>query len=124
MGNGNLPMDDDRSNVLDYWIDRWTIENPSESLPRVGGQNNSEVSTFYVQDASYLRLKNLELGYSMPKAILDQIHLQQLRLFVGAQNLLTFTSLEDFDPERANGRNSNRGAPLYKTYTIGLNVKF
>lgn len=123
MGNGNLPMNDDRSNVLDYWINRWTPENPSANLPRVGGQNNSEVSTFYIQDASYLRLKNIELGYSLPKALIEKLNLQQFRVFVGAQNLLTFTGLEYFDPERGNGRFSNRAAPLYKTFTFGLNVK-
>ena len=57
MGNGNLPINDNRSNVLSYWIDRWTPENPSINLPRIGGQNNDEVSSFYIQDTSYLRLK-------------------------------------------------------------------
>lgn len=123
MGNGNLPMADDRSNVLEYWLNRWTPENPSTNLPRVGGQNNTAVSTFYMQDASYLRLKNLEIGYSLPRNISDRIHVQKLRIFAGAQNLLTFTGLEYFDPERANGSQSNRGAPLYKTVTFGVNVK-
>jgi TonB-linked SusC/RagA family outer membrane protein len=123
MGNGNLPMADNRSNALEYWINRWTPENPSTNLPRVGGQNNTLVSTFYVQDASYLRLKNLEVGYSLPKRLLDRINIKKLRIFVGAQNLLTFTSLEYFDPEGANGNQSNRNAPLYKTITFGVNLK-
>ena len=124
MGNGNLPINDNRSNVLSYWIDRWTPEAPSANLPRVGGQNNAVVSSFYIQDASYLRLKNIELGYTLPKDISQKIKMDKLRLFVGGQNLLTFTGLEHFDPERANGNSSNRGAPLYKTITFGLNVKF
>jgi TonB-linked SusC/RagA family outer membrane protein len=123
MGNGNLPMNDNRSNVLTYWLDRWTPENPSTSLPRIGGQNNTLVSSFYVQDASYLRLKNLEIGYSLPQAISDKINVSKLRVFVGAQNLLTFTGLENFDPEGANGSQSTRNAPLYKTITLGLNLK-
>ncbi len=123
MGNGNLPMADDRSNVLEYWLNRWTPDNPSTDLPRVGGQNNTNVSTFYIQDASYLRLKNLEFGYSLPTNMMKRIHVQKLRIFVGAQNLLTFTGLEYFDPERANGSQSNRNAPLYKTVTFGVNVK-
>ena len=122
MGNGNLPMQDDRSNALTYWLNRWTPENPSANLPRLGGQNNNLVSTFYIQDASYLRLKNLELGYSIPENILKN-GIEKLRIFVGAQNLLTFTGLENFDPERGNGNQSNRGAPLYKTITFGINVK-
>jgi TonB-linked SusC/RagA family outer membrane protein len=123
MGNGNLPIQDQRSNVLTYWLDRWTPENPSTNLPRVGGQNNTLVSSFYMQDASYLRLKNLEIGYSIPSAIAQKINISKLRIFVGAQNLLTFTGLEFFDPERGSGVQSNRGAPLYKTITLGLNLK-
>ncbi|GAA4279622.1 SusC/RagA family TonB-linked outer membrane protein [Gaetbulibacter aestuarii] len=123
MGNGNLPLADDRSNALVYWIDRWTPENPSVNLPRVGGQNNTRVSSFYVQDASYLRLKSLELGYSLPSDVLKKIGMTKLRVYVGAQNLFTFTGLQYFDPEGANGSQSNRNAPLYKTITLGLNLK-
>ena len=123
MGNGNLPMVDDRSNVLTYWLNRWTPQNPSTSLPRVGGQNNNVVSTFYIQDASYLRLKNLEIGYSLPADVANKLNISKLRLFVGAQNLFTVTGLENFDPEGANGSQSNRNAPLYKTFTLGLNLK-
>ena len=124
MGNGNLPINDNRSNVLSYWIDRWTPENPSINLPRIGGQNNDEVSSFYIQDASYLRLKNIEIGYTIPKEATQKIDISKLRIFVGAQNLITYTGLEHFDPERANGSQSNRGVPLYKTLTMGINVKF
>lgn len=123
MGNGNLPMPDDRSNVLTYWLDRWTPENPSTNLPRVGGQNNAIVSSFYVQDASYLRLKNFEFGYSLPKTLTDKMNINKFRIFVGGQNLLTFTGLENFDPEGGNGRFSNRNAPINKTITFGLNIK-
>ncbi|MGZ0014784.1 SusC/RagA family TonB-linked outer membrane protein [Yeosuana sp. AK3] len=123
MGNGNLPMSDDRSNVLKYWINRWTPENPSANLPRVGGQNNTRVSSFYVQDASYLRLKSIELGYSLPTDVLQKIGMTKLRVFLGAQNLFTFTGLEFFDPEGGTGNQSNRNVPLYKTITFGLNAK-
>lgn len=124
MGNGNLPMPDDRSNVLDYWLNRWTPENPSSTLPRLGGQNNTLVSTFYLEDASYLRLKNFEIGYSIPKRLIEKFKMSKFRVFVGGQNLLTFTGIENFDPEGGRGRFSNRNAPLYKIYTIGLNAKF
>jgi hypothetical protein len=123
MGNGNLPMADDRSNVLTYWLDRWTPENPSANLPRVGGQNNTRVSSFYIQDTSYLRLKSLELGYSIPSDLLNKFNVSKLRMFIGAQNLFTFTGLEYFDPEGGSGNQSNRNAPLYKTITFGVNLK-
>ncbi|WP_445738273.1 SusC/RagA family TonB-linked outer membrane protein [Mariniflexile sp.] len=122
-GNGNLPMADDRSNVLTYWLNRWTPENPGVNLPRVGGINNTIVSTFYVQDVSYLRLKSIEFGYSLPKDVLQKINISKLRVFVGGQNLFTFTGLENFDPEGGSGAQSNRNPPLYKTITFGLNLK-
>jgi TonB-linked SusC/RagA family outer membrane protein len=123
MGNGNLPMPDNRSNVLTYWLDRWTPEAPNANLPRVGGLNNTTISSFYIQDVSYLRVKNIELGYSLPKKILDKISVTKLRFYASAQNLFTFTGLENFDPERGAGRFSSRNPPLYKTITLGLNLK-
>lgn len=123
MGNGNFPFADDRSNALEYWVNRWTPDNTTSGLPRVGGQNNTIVSTFYIQDASYLRMKNLEIGYSLPKKFLDTFKMSKLRFYVGAQNFLTFTGIEYFDPEGGAGNQSNRNAPLYKTVTFGLNIK-
>ena len=124
MANGQLPMEGDRNNVLTYWHNRWTPQNTATNLPRLGGQNNQLVSSFYVQDASYLRMKNLEIGYTIPERITRKALVTKFRIFVGAQNLLTFTKMENFDPERANGANTDQLTPLYKTYTIGLNVKF
>ena len=122
MGNGNLPMPDNRSNVLTKWEDRWTPENPSTTLPRVGGRDNDLVSSFYIEDGSYLRLKNLEVGYTLSSDITQRINVNRFRIFVGAQNILTFTGLENFDPEGGSGRFSNRNAPLYKTFTFGINL--
>ncbi len=125
MQNGQQPMPDDRNNALSYWINRWTPEKPSTTLPRLaGGNNNTQFSTFYVQDVSYLRLRNLELGYTLPLDISKKAGLQKFRVFVSAQNLLTFTSLDNFDPERAVGGTSDRNAPLYKVFTTGINLKF
>lgn len=123
MGNGNFPMDDNISNVLTHWVNRWTPENPSASLPRFGGQNNTIVSTFYVQDASFLRLKNFEFGYSLPADVSKKLNISKLRLFISGQNLLTFTGIENIDPEGGTGNQSNRSAPLYKVVTLGINLK-
>jgi hypothetical protein len=122
--NGQLPFEGDRNNALSYWIDRWTPAKPSTKLPRVGGVNNSVVSTFYIEDASYLRMRNLELGYSVPASLLQKFRVSKFRIYVGAQNLLTFTKLKNFDPERARGGNTDQLTPLYKVYTLGLNLKF
>jgi TonB-linked SusC/RagA family outer membrane protein len=122
--NGQLPFEGDRNNTLDYWINRWTPDNPSTKLPRLGGPNNSIVSTFYIEDASYLRLKNLELGYNLPASLINKIGLSKLRIYAGGQNMLTFTKMKNFDPERARGGNTDQLTPLYKVFTLGLNVKF
>lgn len=123
-GNGQMPMTDERNNALTYWVDRWTPENPSEVLPRLGGVNNAQISTFYIEDMSFFRMKNLEIGYNLPKAIAERLLMQRARVFIGGQNLLTLTKVKNFDPERQRGINTDRQAPLYKVYTAGINLKF
>ncbi|PQV51526.1 TonB-linked SusC/RagA family outer membrane protein [Jejuia pallidilutea] len=122
-GNGQIPFAFDRNNSLSYWIDRWTPENPSTTLPRVGGQNNEIVSSFYVQDASYLRLRNLEIGYTVPTLVTQKFGIDKLRVFFSGQNLLTFTKMENFDPERRTSTDSDQNTPLYKVYSLGFNIK-
>jgi TonB-linked SusC/RagA family outer membrane protein len=117
---GAEPFIGDRDNALSYWVNRWTPENPSTELPRVGGVNNNLVSTFYMQNASYLRLRNVELGYDLPRNVLNKMKIKGLRLFVSGQNLVTFTKMENYDPERP-AQSNGRLVPLYKTYTAGLN---
>ena len=122
--NGELPFPDDRNNALSYWINRWTPSNPSTIYPRLGGQNNTAVSNFYIQDASYLRMKNIEAGYTLPALLTQKFGINHLRFYVSGQNLLTFTKMKNFDPERAAGTASDQNVPLYKIYTVGLNIKF
>lgn len=122
--NGQTPMEGDRNNALSYWVDRWTPENPSTTLPRLGGVNNAVVSTFYIQDMSYLRLRNLEIGYTIPTNLSQKALLQKARLFVSGQNLLTFTKVKNFDPERQRGVGTDQTTPLYKVISAGVNFKF
>lgn len=124
MDNGQTGMEGDRNNALSYWINRWTPTNPSTTLPRVGGVNNTVVSNFYINDASYLRLKNIEIGYSLPRSISSKLGLSTLRVYVSGQNILTFTKMRNFDPERQQGSSTDQLTPLYKIYSFGLNVKF
>lgn len=124
LSNGQTPMEGDRNNALSYWVDRWTPENPSSTLPRLGGVNNAVVSTFYIQDMSYLRLRNLELGYTLPVGISQKALLQRARIFVSGQNLLTFTKVKNFDPERQRGVGTDQTTPLYKVISAGVNFKF
>ena len=122
--NGQRGFPDARNNALAYWIDRWTPENPSTTLPRLGGFENSRVSDFYINDASYLRIKNIEIGFSVPEDALAKYGMQKLRVYFAAQNLITFTDFKNFDPERAGTGSSDLSVPLYKIYTLGLNLKF
>lgn len=117
---GVEPMVGDRDNALAYWINRWTPENPSTTLPRFGGVNNDINSTFYIQDASYLRLRNVEFGYDVPKKLTSRMKIGGLKFFVAGQNLLTFSKIDDYDPERPANSNA-RLVPLYKSITAGLN---
>jgi hypothetical protein len=69
-------------------------------------------------------MKNLELGYSIPEKLSRKALLSKFRIYVSGQNILTFTKMKDFDPERVRGTNTDQLTPLYKIYTIGLNAKF
>ncbi len=122
--NGQTPLEGDRNNALAYWIDRWTPTNPSTKLPRLGGINNGQFSDFYVEDVSYTRLRNVEFGYSLPTKIGKKAGIQKLRIFVSGQNMLTFTKLKNFDPERTSGGATDLLTPLYKVFTTGINIKF
>ncbi|WP_461631749.1 SusC/RagA family TonB-linked outer membrane protein [Labilibaculum euxinus] len=87
---------------------------------------NHKTQTRYLQDASYMRLKNLQIGYTFPKALVSRVGLQNLRLYVSGENLLTITNLsKTMDPETAGiGRQGGTVYPLSKTYSFGLSVNF
>ncbi|MFI3322407.1 MAG: TonB-dependent receptor [Rikenellaceae bacterium] len=86
---------------------------------------NMQVQTRYLQDASYLRLKNVQIGYSLPQRVLDKIGFSKLRIFASGENLLTFTSLPDiYDPETISGGYYGSAYPQAATISFGLNVTF
>lgn len=98
-------------------------------FPRPGfdrGQNN-QTQTRWLQDASYLRLKNLQIGYSLPQSLMSSAGLSSMRIFVSGENLLTFTKLmEAFDPEDLglSGWNDGKTYPLSRVYSAGVQVRF
>lgn len=87
---------------------------------------NHKPQTRYLQNASYMRLKNLQFGYTLPEQWISRIKLKNLRLYVSGENLLTFTKMRDvYDPETAGvGRRGGSAYPLSKTYSFGLSVNF
>ncbi|MBI3882797.1 MAG: TonB-dependent receptor, partial [Sphingobacteriales bacterium] len=113
-------------------LDRWdSIANPNGKYPKLVNAPVMQVSDNYIQDGSYIRLKNITIGYTFPGRIASKIRAKNIRLYVSGQNLLTFTKYKGIDPE-ANFYDQNPllsgidfGVyPHYKTYTAGLNITF
>ena len=121
-------------------IDRWTPSNSGSNQPRVtsndtnnGGGYNDKFSSRYVEDASYLRARNMELGYSLPKAVIDRFLISGFRVFASVDNVFTLTKYRGLDPEiSATGYYNNPLAfgvdfgnyPQPRTYRLGFNVQF
>ena len=114
--------------VENRWIDSSisnnpATENPNASYPRLsygGSGNNFRQSTYWLRNGSYLRLKTLEIGYSLPKSMVNKIHFNSMRLFSIGTNLLTFSSFKLWDPEL--GSSNGEKYPLAKMFTLGLSV--
>jgi len=108
------------------WLNRWTAENPSADYPRLRNNwdQNELVSDFWLHDGSYLRLKNLELGYTLPKTITSRVRIDMVRIYIGGQNLLTWTKVKNYDPERIDSEIRNEFYPQLKIYQVGINCQF
>ena len=111
--------------VLERHLDRWTPENHNASYPRItkDSQINFSTSSFWLQDASYVRLKNISLGYNIPSVLTQKIGIDKVKVYISGENLLTFSGLEGIDPEAPA---SNRGAYYgnVKKVSLGLKVSF
>ena len=122
----------------DYYDNRWTGEGTNNEYPRAswnGSNNNVRISTRFLRDGSYTRLKNLQLGYNFPAQVTDKLRLGSLRVYASALNLLTFTKYPGLDPEMTTSNNDTaqgdlaRGIdwgtyPVAKSYNLGLNLTF
>lgn len=129
----------------EYYLNRWTATNPSTEYPRVTRPDlngNTRPSDAYVEDGSYIRLRNVQLGYTLPSVLTQKAKISKVRVFVSAQNLFTITRYSGLDPEigqiadpNNNGRvTSSRNVtlsgidvgtyPISRFYGMGLNVTF
>ena len=110
--------------------DRWTPENPSNTLFRVGGQGPTAYSDRTIEDGSYLRLKTVTLGYTLPAAITRRVGINSLRFYASAQNLLTWTKYSGLDPEVSTYDTALTPSfdwssyPRSRTMTLGLEISF
>jgi len=119
-------------NLPSWMLDRWTGEGTSNSIPRLSSDafgENWVASDLYVKDGAYVRLKTIQLGYTLPKSILSASYVKRLRVYVAAENLLTFTGHEGFDPEVASGDYTSMGVdkgvyPQARTISVGANITF
>jgi TonB-linked SusC/RagA family outer membrane protein len=113
------------SSVLaDYLTGRWSTENPDPDAqwPRLASSNNinnNQNSTFWLRSSNYLRLKNAEIGYTLPKAWVKRIGLSNIRTFANSSNIYTWSKMKIFDPERTNGFGDY---PQMRVINLGLNV--
>ncbi|MBO9561480.1 MAG: TonB-dependent receptor [Niastella sp.] len=103
----------------DHWNKPWSLDNRNGDWPRLGGSGgNRENSTFWLDDMSYLRVKNVQLGYSLPGSILRRLHVSSLRIAGSAENLATITSYRGLDPEKIG--NNNNLYPINKSYSLAI----
>jgi TonB-linked SusC/RagA family outer membrane protein len=127
-GWGNVLTD--LGNAKNRWISKEisgdpATENPNAKYPRLsygGSANNYRTSTYWLRDGAYLRLKNVELGYTLPSRLMSSIHVNKARVYVMGYNLAVWDSLKIWDPELGSG--DGMKYPISKTITLGLNVNF
>ena len=111
----------------DFYDNRWTEDNPTASFPRTYNRSNeywvNQPNTFWLHKTDYVRLKNIELGYTVPKVFTKQAGIERVRVYISAYNLLTFSpDMKDYDPENTSGSGYNH--PLNKVLNFGVNVTF
>ena len=128
--DGTYRSDVYSGNYPTWMLDRWTGPGTSNKYPMLmlGDDVNWRMSDLYIHDASYCRIKNISLGYTLPKTLTKKFFVERLRFFVMAENLATWTKYWGFDPEISSGGTSlgvDRGIyPQARTYTIGFNITF
>jgi len=111
-------------NLTTRWLDRWSADNIDGSMPRMGQSNNELNSTFWLERSDYLRLKNLEVGYTFSSKLCEKIKIHGVRVYLQGTNLLTITGVKNFDPEKSADDSSNRAYPNIKSYSVGVNINF
>ncbi|MGB3183412.1 MAG: TonB-dependent receptor [Cyclobacteriaceae bacterium] len=119
------------ANSLDYRLARWTGPGSTNENPRLTTDltNNNVISDYYLEDGSFLRVKNLQLGYTLPSNVTDGIGADQLRVYVSSTNPFTFTKYMGYDPDFNNGDPLGAGIdygfyPQATIYMAGFNLKF
>ncbi|HBL76507.1 MAG: SusC/RagA family TonB-linked outer membrane protein [Bacteroidetes bacterium GWF2_42_66] len=108
------------ASTWDHWENPWSLENRDGEWPRLGGNANREETTFWLDDLSYLRFKNVQLGYTLPKNLLQRVGIESVRIYGSAENLFTITKYRGLDPEKAS--HASDAYPLNKSFSLGINI--
>lgn len=118
-------------NKMNYLLDRWTGEGTSNSVPRVttSATSNNVFSDYYVEDASFVRIQNVQLGYTIKNKFLEKAGVSKARLYAGVNNLFTFTKYKGYDPAASSGAPIGGGVdfgfyPVPRIYMLGANINF
>ncbi len=115
-----------QSGVMEHHLGRWTPENKDHatypSLSPASSEQNHRLSTFWLKNGAYLRLKNVQIGYSLPQRWVKKIGMSNLRIYLSGTNLLTFSEFKEYDPESNDGDGS--AYPQMSQYSMGLSIKF
>jgi len=127
----NYERTENKLNRLNYVLDRWTGEGTSNSVPRVttGASSNNLFSSYFVEDASFLRIQNIQLGYSLPKKVIETLGISKFRLYGSVNNVYTFSKYRGFDATANTGDPIAGGIdsgfyPTPRIFSLGLNVNF
>lgn len=120
------PLNISGGTITKRWRDAWTPENTQTNVPRITISDNwrGQASSFWVSEISFLKLKNIQLGYSFPNSIVSPVGIQKLYLYVNAQNVgaLVNSEYEGFDPERNTFDSGENFYPIPRIFSIGVNV--
>ena len=112
--------------VMKHHLGRWTPENKDHatypSLSPTTSKQNHRLSTFWLKNGNYLRLKNVQIGYTLPSNWMKKAKITSARIYVSGTNLLTFAGFKEYDPESSDGGNTSY--PQMRNYSVGLNLKF
>ncbi len=112
--------------------DSWTTTNTNTTVPKASNKSNfstnTQVCSYYIENGSFLRMKNLQIGYAIPQSVLSKVNIKSLRVYIQGVNLFTITKYSGLDPElggddRAYGSDTGN-YPLVKQYIFGINVAF
>ena len=119
-------------NVSSKLTNAWTPTNTNTDIPRnviEDNNNNYMMSDRYLENGSYFRLKNIQIGYTLPQSVLNKIKVERLRIYVNADNVFTITDYNGYDPEVVPVNALTQGVdhgnyPMYKTFTAGVQLTF